>query len=149
MERFALPRGKYRFLTKNEIQQLFIDICQNEIFRQWTDEGYRSEIDAITGEQIQFGLLLELTVTLTSDSQRERFGELPLFEQKLAVPENWLSPYQKQLYSELGRKLPDSTQRIVLTLHEKTVHCDYRYLKYALELGYKIVSSHRQVINTS
>ena len=145
MERFALPRGKYRFLTKNEIQQLFIDICQNEIFRQWTDEGYRSEIDAITGERIQFGLLLELTVTLTSDSQRERFGDLPLFEQKLAVPENWLSPYQKQLYSELGRKLPDSTQRIVLTLHEKTVHCDYRYLKYALELGYKIVSLGRVV----
>ena len=146
MKFYSMPRGKYRLLDENEIKKMFIDITQNHSYKQWGDEGYRSEIDPISGNRIHFGFTIELTVTLISDSYKERYADLPLFEEKRSIPPTWLSPYQKKLYAELGRKLPDKTTRIMLTLHEKTVTCDFRYLRFALQLGgYRVVSIKRVI----
>ena len=146
MQNYAMPRAKYRLLNELEIKQLFLNITENQSYKLWDDDGYRSELDVESGNQIPFGFMAELTVTLTSNEYKEKYEDIPLFEEKRVIPPDWLSPYQRRLYAELGQKLPDKTPRIMLTLHEKTVFCDFRYLRFALELGgYKVVAIKRVI----
>ena len=117
-----LPKGKFRFLTNEEIDGFDITSKDDD-----DDLGYILEVD------------LDYPSHLHSSQ-----NDYPLAPQKLPITPDMLSPYALNICENIGKKVGISAEKLVPNLLDKknyTLH--YRNLKYYLKMGLKLTKIHK------
>ena len=83
------------------------------------------------------GYLFEVDITLDKNLHNH-FNQYPLFPENLCVNKDNLNDFQQTEYKE------SQTKKLILTFFDKTEYVvNYRYLREAIKLGYKITKFHR------
>ena len=87
------------------------------------------------------GLILEVDLEYPQELH-DKHNSYPLAPETIQVPEDWYSPYQKELARKLGLS-KDKTEKLLLTLKDKenyVIH--YRKLQLYLSLGMRLKQEH-------
>jgi hypothetical protein len=120
--RDPLPVGSFKWLTKSEIEELKI-----------------SDI----GDFDEFGYALEVTLEYPKELHDEH-NDYCLAVDKMRVPSEQLSSYQKELLNDSSMKYNEKITKLIphLGIHKNYV-VHYRNLKYYLEKGLKLKKVHK------
>jgi hypothetical protein len=117
-----LPLKQFRWLTESEVDVLDVNKVPDE-----GTHGYILEVD------------LEYPVEL-----HDTHNDYPLAPEKMVISDDMISPYSKELLTDLNISMSKHTTKLVTTLNDKKNYIlHYQNLKQYLSLGMKITKIHR------
>ena len=140
---FSLSNWRFSMLSDAKVKQIFKNITENQWHLTWTDDYCYRRYDENGKEQL-IGLSFSVDIECPK-THHFLFDQMPLFGERKKIEDSSLSLWQKNLKNKMNLKT-ERSEKIVMSLErKKRVNCDYRYLKMALELGYKLNSIHEIV----
>ncbi|XP_064467558.1 uncharacterized protein LOC135378445 [Ornithodoros turicata] len=120
--REPLPFGDFEWLSPEEVAGLDVTLVAD-----YADVGYFLEVDLAYVQELH-----------------ERHKDLPLAPEKMSVPYELLSDYQKDLMKKFNLPQHDIEPKLLLTLLDKKKYfLHYRSLKLYLQLGLRLEKIHR------
>ncbi|XP_064488299.1 uncharacterized protein LOC135400385 [Ornithodoros turicata] len=120
--RESLPYGGFQWLTKEEIENLDITRIPHD-----ASIGYFLEVDLLYDQEIH-----------------DRHSDLPVAPEKMSIPYDLLSDYQKQLMEKFGLPSKAIEPKLLLTLFNKEKYfLHYRNLQLYMQLGLEVTKVHR------
>ena len=105
------------------------DFCWNK--SEWSEEDILALDD-----NAETGYFFEVALKYPQQLH-EKHNDYPFGPQNIRIDEQMLSTYQKELAKNLNIKI--GSQKLCLTLKDKTIVCHYRQLKNMIQHGLKIV----------
>src|SRR5688572_29954288 len=117
-----LPTGKFRFLDSHEISEFDL--------QSKTDDDSK-------------GFILEVDMEYPPHLHNPH-NDYPLAPEKMAITEEMLSPYARELAGKLGVKTSNKIEKLVPNLYPKNNYVlHYRNLQFYVAMGLKIVKIHK------
>ena len=90
-----------------------------------------------TDNKSEYGYYVKVDVNIRDELKNKCKG-YPLFPETRAVEEEWISDFQRKILKDNKRKFNKNSKKLLMTLYDKKDYvCHYRYLKYAIEMGFK------------
>ena len=122
-----LPMSNFRWMTKDQIQDLDILTLGNNEQGCNNDQGYILEVDLIYPKHLH-----------------DLHNYYPLAPEKMKISNKMLSPYLKQLLKKYNIKHNNQTEKLIPNLGDKTKYVvHYRTLQLYIELGLVVKKVHR------
>ena len=107
MAKFNHPHYGFRTFNENELKELEKQIRDEGLWKKWTDEAYRQQINEQSNQVDNFGLGLIVDLDVADENQELICRFPPVFLKQIINP-GFFSPHQQKLKSELrptgGRK---------------------------------------------
>lgn len=127
--------------NKDKIQEkelVYLRDENNEIIKKEIDVEYIDPKYILSlGDKDEKGYELEVSIHLP-DNMHDHMNNYPMFPENVSVKKENLNTWQQENYRQ------SSIKKLILSFTDKDKYIvNYRYLKLALTLGYKLVKVHR------